>query len=403
MRPFLLCTFLLLPAIFLSYCIAEPRVKLGADVFIEKNLDMLNGKRVGLITNHTGRLSSGEFLLDVLLRKGVNVTSLFGPEHGIRGVSADGKAVNDTVDEKTGIPIFSLHGKFKKPTPEMLKRVDVLIYNIQDVGARFYTYISTMTLAMEAAAEKGIPFVVLDRPNPLGGELIDGPIIEDSLRSFLGMLPIPVVYGLTCGELASMVNNEGWLSGGAHVQLTVIPMEGWTRSMHWNDAGLEWIPPSPNIPTPQTAMIYPAMCIIEATNLSEGRGTERPFEMIGAPFVAGERLSTALNGMGIGCSPTKFTPTASKFMGQLCEGVVLTTSDIPDSALVLTGLRVVQKVNELWPEDMKVKPQNFARLLGKSDVLSRLLEGHSLLEMASEWRAVGENFRTLSSKYLLYH
>jgi uncharacterized protein YbbC (DUF1343 family) len=288
----------------------QPRVSTGADVLVAEHLDLLKGKRVGLITNHTGRVSSGEFLVDVLLGKKINVVALFGPEHGIRGEAAAGDAVDDGVDDQTGIAVYSLYGATRKPTPTMLEGVDILMYDIQDVGVRFYTYISTMGLAMEAAAEHGIPFVVVDRPNPIGGLKLDGPVLIDSLRSFVGMYPIPVAYGLTCGELAVMIKSEGWLDL-AKLDLTVIWMEGWKRTMLWDDTGCPWVRPSPNIPTPATALVYPATCFIEATNVSEGRGTERPFHFIGAPFIDGGTLSGKLNALrlpGVRFSPTEFTP-----------------------------------------------------------------------------------------------
>ncbi|MEK9136788.1 MAG: DUF1343 domain-containing protein, partial [Bacteroidota bacterium] len=228
---------------------------------MSKELNLVKGKKVGLITNHTGRLSSGQHLVDTLLAQGISVVALFGPEHGVRGEAAAGEKVGDTIDAKTGIPVFSLYGKTRTPTSDMLRDVDVLVYDIQDVGARFYTYISTMGLCMKAAIESGIPFIVLDRPNPLGGLKVEGPILEDSLKSFVGMYPIPLVYGLTCGELAMMINGEGWLATSAKADLTVVRMEGWTRSMLWDDTGLSWIRPSPNIPTPVTALVYPGTCL----------------------------------------------------------------------------------------------------------------------------------------------
>lgn len=255
---------------------AQPGVKLGNDVLVERHLQLLEGKRVGLIVNHTARLSSGQYLVDMLVQRGIVIVALFGPEHGIRGEGLAGEKISDTKDEKTGIPIYSLYGKTRKPTAEMLANVDMLVYDIQDVGVRFYTYISTMGLCMAAAAEKGIPFIVLDRPNPLGGEKVDGPILDDSLKSFVGMYPIPIVYGLTCGELAKMINAEGWfatkesgLLNRLKCNLTVITMEGWKRKMPWGDTGLEWVPPSPNIKSAQTALVYPMTCLIEATNISE--------------------------------------------------------------------------------------------------------------------------------------
>ncbi len=380
---------------------ASQRLLLGADILMRDSLHLLKGKRVGLITNQTGRHSNGVMLVDSLVQSGINVVTLFGPEHGVRGFAQAGEYVNDSVDMKTGIPVISLHGKHKKPTQDMLGNIDVLVYHIQDVGARFYTYISTMTLAMEAATEKGIPFVVLDRPNPLGGEVVDGPIMEDSLKSFLGMLPLPVVYGLTSGELARMINGEGWLGDGRQVALTVIPMENWNRSMTWEKTGLDWVPPSPNIPTFHTAMIYPSTCFIEATNLSEGRGTPRPFETIGAPFIDGATLSQALMKVGIRSSPTQFTPSLSKFSGTSCNGVII-EPEHENSPPVASGLSILQQLHALWPEETKFNAPGFARLMGNATILPKLLNAEPIDSLANAWQDGIKRFRSSSAKYLLY-
>ncbi len=383
----------------------QPKVKVGADVLLEKHLDLLKGKRVGLITNQTGRLSSGEFLVDALRGRGVNVVALFGPEHGIRGEAGAGQSVEHDKDAQTGIPIFSLYGRTRKPIPEMLKNVDVLLYDIQDVGARFYTYISTMKLAMEAAAEATIPFVVLDRPDPFGGEMIAGPLMEDSLRSFVGLLPIPVVYGLTCGELATMINWEHWLTDGATVQLNVIPMEEWKRKMFWEETHLPWIPPSPNMPTPATTIVYPATCFVEATNISEGRGTETPFQIIGAPFVDADRLVSSLSRVklpGVTFHSITFTPKSSKFSGEECHGVRLEIIDPKLFQPVLTGLHMIQQAQKLYPTEFRVNRQTFNRLIGAADVYDRLVNGESPESILSRWQSKLDRFRALSSRYHLY-
>jgi uncharacterized protein YbbC (DUF1343 family) len=397
--------FLVYLLVQIPHCHAGGGVRIGADVFIENHLDLVRGKNVGVITNHTGRLSSGEYLVDALLNEGVDVVALFGPEHGIRGVVAAGESVHDTVDDKTGIRIHSLYGNVKKPTPEMLAGVDVLVYDIQDVGARFYTYISTMMLAMEAAAEKGIPFVVLDRPNPLGGILIDGPVMQDSLRSFVGMLPIPVVYGLTCGELASMINRERWLKGGSTVDLTVVRMEGWSRLMGWSATGLDWIAPSPNIPTSQTATVYPATCFIEATNISEGRGTDRPFETIGAPFIQGDTLASRLNELslpGVRFFPFSFTPTSSKFKSVFCNGIRLEVSSQGDFLPILTGMHILQRIHQLWPEEVRFNSSFLARLLGIPGIEIQLAQGVHPDKIQASWIGPLEEFRTRSARYHFY-
>lgn len=390
--------------IFLSV-FAQTKIKLGDDILVEKHLNLLKGKRVGLVVNHTARLSSGEFLVDVLMQNGNNVVALFGPEHGVRGEAAAGERVSDTKDEKTGIPIFSLYGKTRKPSPEMLSNVDVLVYDIQDVGARFYTYISTMGLCMEAAAEKGIPFIVLDRPNPLGGLKVDGPIMEDSLKSFVGMYPIPVVYGLTCGELATMINEEGWLAKKVTAKLTVIKMDGWKREMQWDDTGLRWIPPSPNITTSSAALVYPATCFIEATNISEGRGTEKPFQFIGAPFINADELSSNLNKLklpGVKFSPVSFTPTSSKFKGELCHGVFVEVTDARKFEAVTAGVAIIREIQRFHPSDLGINRVGFLRLMGSSFMYDLLTKEVATMKSLPAWEEEMFEYQRAKKKYHLY-
>jgi beta-N-acetylhexosaminidase len=386
-------------------CLLHSQVRVGADVFIEAHLELVKGKNVGLITNQTGRLASGEFFLDALLDRSVNVIALFGPEHGIRGEAAAGESVRNGKDVETGTPIYSLYGDTRKPNPDMLRNVDVLIYDIQDVGARFYTYISTMALAMEAAAQAKIPFIVLDRPNPLGGIKVDGPILEDSLKSFVGMFPIPVVYGMTCGELARMINGEGWLAGNVKADLFVIPMEGWRRGMTWEATGLSWIQSSPNIPTPSTAKVYPATCFLEATNVSEGRGTPRPFQTIGAPFIDSEMLAgslTALYLKGVIFNPVSFTPTSSKHKGTECQGVFIEVTDQESFQPVITGLHIIRQIKQMYPSDFILKTKPFERLMGSAGIHDLLADVESALRTAIDWQEDLDAFKSAASRYFLY-
>ncbi|HEX9656202.1 MAG TPA: DUF1343 domain-containing protein [Bacteroidota bacterium] len=380
-------------------------VKLGSDVLVEERLDILRDKRVGLITNQTGRLSDGTYLIDTLLSLGINVVALFGPEHGIRGEGAAGEKISDGRDSKTGVVVYSLYGATKKPTPQMLAEIDVLVYDIQDVGARFYTYISTLGLAMEAAAERGIPFVVLDRPNPLGGEKIDGPVLSDSLRSFVGMYPIPVVYGLTCGELARMINGELWLKDRISALLIVVPMRGWTRRMLWKDTGLGWIPPSPNIPFPETALVYPATCFFEATNVSEGRGTSRPFQTIGAPFIEGQTLAWQLEKSldpATKVTPTEFTPTSSKHSKVHCRGVFFEVSDFVAFRPVAAGIHFIQTIRLLAPKDYVIRKKGLERLIGSSEVVQMILENEKPSVIMDSWLSQLQEYRRSASRYHLY-
>jgi uncharacterized protein YbbC (DUF1343 family) len=395
------------------------QVRTGADMLMREKLGLLRGKNVGLITNHTGRLGTGEFLVDALLRSGIHVVRLFGPEHGIRGMAAAGEKVADSVHGKTGLPAISLYGKNHKPTAEMLRGVDLLLYDIQDVGARFYTYISTMALCMEAAAEAKIPFIVLDRPNPLGGEKLDGPILDDSLRSFVGIAPLPIVYGLTCGELARLLNGEHLLAGGVQAELTVVAMEGWDRSMLWGGTKLEWIPPSPNLRTAEAALAYPGTCLVEATNVSEGRGTENPFLTIGAPFVNGKKLADALEAEhlpGVQFHPTSFVPSSSKHTGETCGGVDIRIVDDSDFSPVKAGLTILVTLQRLYPREFRVQKRSFERLYGRRGVYQELFDdGAAGVEAGgdrSRTEQIGrlhrdslpeiERFRALSRKYRLY-
>jgi len=380
-------------------------VRLGADLLIERHLGELQGHRIGIVTNQTGRLSSGTSLVDTLIGSGVDVVALFGPEHGIRGEGSAGQKIGDARDQRTGLPVYSLYGTTRKPTPEMLRSIDLLLYDIQDVGARFYTYISTMGLVMDAAAENGIPIIVLDRPNPLGGHLIDGPILDDSLRSFVGMYPIPVVYGMTCGELARMINGEIWLASGRRAQLKVIAMEGWTRDMTWELTGLPWVRPSPNIPDPATALIYPATCFIEATNLSEGRGTPTPFQHFGAPFVSSVRLTQLLNDLGIPgvtFAPAVFTPKSSKNANHTCYGSRISVTHRDQLLPARIGLWILRLLMENWRDEVKVNAASLKRLLGSVSTVSMLMEGVSIEKITMSWEQDLERFRQRSQEYYLY-
>ena len=384
---------------------ARADVKPGADVLIEKHLALLLGKRVGLITNQTGRLSTGESLLDALLAKHIMVTALFAPEHGTLGEADPGATLADSIDSKHGIPIFSLYGKTRKPTRAMLSRVDLLLYDLQDVGVRFYTYISTMTLAMEACAEAHIPIVVLDRPDPLGGLSAEGPVLPDSLRSFVGMLPLPIVYGLTCGELAKMINGERWLAQGMQSDLIVIPMEGWSRSLRWEDTGMPWVPPSPNLPSPSSALVYPGMCLLESTNVSEGRGTPAPFQTIGAPFLDSRRLADSLNGLrlpGVRFNPTTFIPRSSKHQGKQCYGVSIEVTSPGTFNALLTGLSLIDQLIRQGGDSLIIHERQLALLLGDGGALRALRGGESPELVARSWESRIGQFGVISSKYRIY-
>ncbi|MDQ7053489.1 MAG: DUF1343 domain-containing protein [candidate division KSB1 bacterium] len=296
------------------------QVKPGIDVLIERHFDLLQGRQVGLITNPTGVTADLRSTIDVLKNApGVRLVALFGPEHGVRGNIMAGKRVASYVDKKTGLPVYSLYGRVRKPTSEMLKNIDMLVYDIQDIGNRTYTYIYTMALAMQAAAEKGIPFVVLDRPNPLGGELIEGPVLEENFKSFIGLYPIPYIYGMTVGELARFINNEF----GIHCDLSVVPMRGYRRDMRWPDTGLQWVATSPHIPHAKTALYCATTGIIgELQTVSEGVGYTQPFQLIGQKWIDPERLAAELNRRnlpGVYFRPCYFRPYYFRFQNRGAE------------------------------------------------------------------------------------
>jgi len=273
----------------------SPRpVIVGAEVLLARQFAPLAGKRVGLIANQTS-LANGSHLADLLkAAPGVTLAAILAPEHGFRGAIEAGASVRHAIDEKTGVPVWSLYGRARKPTPAMLRGIDALLFDVQDIGARFYTYISTLGLAMQAAAAAKIPFIVLDRPNPLGGDYVAGFVLEGSLRSFVGQYPIPIVHGLTVGEIARMIKGEAWLEGLQQLDLEVVKMENWQRTMRWPETQLAWVPTSPNIPTFQSALLYPGIGLVGETNVNEGRGTATPFAVFGAPWLAAPRLMAQL-------------------------------------------------------------------------------------------------------------
>ncbi len=404
---------LLLSALAVSGCRSEhPKVLPGADLLLSEYAHLVRGKRVGLITNQTGVTSDGRHLADLLhAREDVQLVALFGPEHGIRGSAEAGASVQNGRDTRTGVPIYSLYGRTKKPTPEMLENVDVLIFDIQDVGTRFYTYISTMSLAMEAAAERGIPFVVLDRPNPIGGEIVEGPVLEPELRSFVGIHPIALRHGMTVGELARMFAGEGWLAGGLKPQLAVVPMRGWKRGMLHSDTGLRWIRPSPNMPSDTTALLYPGMGLLEATNVSEGRGTRHPFQNIGAPWLDPQVLLRHLKpeSFGVACREMNFVPvdipgvaTNPKYEGKTCRGIWLDVTQPRTFRSVEFGLKLLCALRTAHPDSFRIRKRGMELLTGSRQLTRALLEGRSLEELRELQNRGLEEFLKRRKRYLLY-
>ncbi|MFP3888105.1 DUF1343 domain-containing protein [Priestia filamentosa] len=401
----LLALFLL---VFSSWNTAEakPRqknVELGVETLFREHKDLLKGKRVGLITNPTGVDSELRSSVDLFAEDpDIELTALYGPEHGVRGDAQAGDKVDYYIDEKTGLPVYSLYGDTRKPTPEMLKNVDILVFDIQDVGARFYTYIYTMAYAMEAAKEKGIPFVVLDRPNPLGGEVVEGPVLEEEYSSFVGKYPIPLRHGMTVGELAQLFNEEF----GIGADLTVVKMKKWKRSFDYDETNLPFVMPSPNMPTLETAFVYPGTGLIEGTNVSEGRGTTKPFELLGAPFINGTELSEKLNNLhldGVKFRAASFTPSFSKHSGQLSHGVQVYVTDREKYKSVETGLYIVKTIHDLYGEEFSFnKSGNFDLLIGNSWVREELEKGTNVEDIIAKWQRDTKAFKKIRKQYLLY-
>ncbi len=388
----------------------------GADVLAARDFDRLRGRRVGLIANHTTTIGN-RHLADVLnAHQDVHLAAMFGPEHGIRGQSDAGAAIADTIDAALGVPVYSLYGSRRSPAPEILSELDVLVFDVQDVGARFYTYISTMGLSMEAAAEAGVEFVVLDRPNPLGGNYVSGFLREPEFKSFVGHYPIPIAHGMTVGELARMAAGEGWGTGLDNVLLTVVPMEGWTRSMQWPDTGLPWIPTSPNIPEFDVALVYPGACLVEGTIASEGRGTMQPFLTIGAGWVNGARLAQSLAASqipGLAFEEIRFTPRSitgmsskPKLLGQQLSGVRYIIGDRKEVRSVEAGIRLLELMLQQYDDrdeaDGFFRASGFDRLAGTARLREMLLQGATADSIIASWNAEVEGFLTRRSAWLLY-
>jgi uncharacterized protein YbbC (DUF1343 family) len=393
-------------------------VRTGLDN-VAAHAHLFQGQRLGIIANHTSFTSAGKYVVDVFRAlEGVRVVALFSPEHGLRGTEEAGEKIANNTDPATGLPVYSLYGGTNKPTPQMLAGVDVLVFDIQDVGARFYTYLYTMSLAMEAAAENGKKFVVLDRPNPINGVQLEGPVLEPKFATFVGLYPIPVRYGLTVGELAKMINGEGWLAKGTGSQtqsiafgvpvkadLTVVPLTGWRRSMWFDETGLRFIKPSPNMPDLETATVYPGLCLVEGTNVSEGRGTPKPFRQFGAPWIDADALARRLNSLnlpGVRFTHTSFTPTSSKFQNQICHGVEITLTDRSRLEPFWTGVQIVNELHHRFPAEFKWNEKHFDRLCGTATIRETITAREPLDSLKAAWAAQCKTFGSMSRKYVLY-
>jgi len=372
----------------------------GIDVIERDGFKQLEGRRVGLITNHTGRDGKGRSTIDVLAAaKNLKLVALFSPEHGLRGI--EDTHVGDTRDEKTGLPVYSLYERERRrPTAEMLKDIDTLVFDIQDVGARFYTYTTTCGYALEEAAKNKIKFVVLDRPNPINGYEIEGPVTDtEFINQFISYHSVPVRYGMTIGELAMLFNSERKINA----DLTVIKMEGWRRADYYDGTALTWVNPSPNMRNLTEALLYPGIGLLETTNLSVGRGTDTPFELIGAPWVNGSNLAEALNRAGLAgvrFVPVRFTPKSSKFANEECGGVNIVVTDRGSFHTVATGIEIAYQLNRLHPGVWKV--DDYLRLLVNRAALAALKAGKTPSEISATWQAGLAEFASIRKKYLIY-
>lgn len=376
----------------------DTKVLTGIDVLERDLFKQLAGMRIGLVTNQTGRDRGGRSTIDVLFKAAnVKLVALFSPEHGIRG-AADEK-VSDSKDEQTGLPIYSLYGESRRPTAEQMRGLDVLVFDIQDIGTRFYTYISTLGYVMEEAAKAKLPVVVLDRPNPIGGLDVEGPIADADKLSFIAYHRIPVRHGMTIGELARFFNQEMNLA----CDLRVIEMAGWRRSMWLDETNLQWVSPSPNMRSLTEATLYPGIGLLETTNVSVGRGTDTPFEVVGAPWIDGQQLASHLNAQriaGVRFVPVRFTPAGSVFKGEECGGINIIITDRDKFRPVTNGLEIAVALHKLYPSQWKV--DSYLRLLVNTDALERLKRGDSAGDIERSWGNSLDDFRKARAHALLY-
>ena len=390
----------------------QAKIKTGIETLKEQQFKLLEGKRVGLISNPTGVDSNLKPTVDILHEApNVKLVALYAPEHGIRGDAYAGVRIDHTRDNKTGLPVYSLHGKHRKPTSDMLKGIDILIYDIQDIGCRSYTYISTLGLAMEAAAENDIEFVVLDRPNPLGGLKVEGPLVKDGFTSFVSQFKIPYLYGLTCGELARLLNGEGMLDKPC--KLHVVPMQGWKRDMTYEDTGLAWIPASPHIPQPVSAMLYPASGILgELGYMSIGVGYTLPFQLFAAEWIQADALADALNGLqlpGVLFRPIHFRPFYATGQGKQLQGVQVHLTNFHTAPITEIQFYVMQETARLYPDRAvfdHADPSRFNmfdKVTGSDSIRLRFAINNRFEDIRELWRKDAGPFKKLSEKYYLYH
>ncbi len=399
--------FILISAMNLVPIYAEP-VKIGLDVLLDERLELLKNKRVGIIGNHTAVDSNGISIVE-RIQDHAEVVALFGPEHGFSGSHSAGDKVDDS--KLDGIPIYSLYGSHRTPTPEMLKNVEVLIYDIQDVGVKFYTYISNLFLCMQAAEREDIPIVVLDRPNPIDALRVEGAVTNPAYASFVGIIPLTARYGMTVGEIAKLMNGEPFLGFALNADLTVVPMKNYKRDMWYDETGVPWVAPSPNMGTLETAAVYPGLCLIEGTNLSEGRGTDTPFLTIGAPFIDAMELIEAIPDKvkeGVELDETVFVPkdipgvaSNPKHEGKRCYGLHINITDRDAFMPIPFAVAAICAVQELYPGKLEFRAF-IDRLWGNEDLRSMVKAGKSYQEIMATTIDGVERFKQVREQYLMY-
>lgn len=407
----LLIVFVALP--IFHYSASKPTTKIGStqvlpgiDVLLQEKIDLVKDKHVGLITNATGITSDLRSTIDALYRhQSVKLVALFGPEHGVRGDVPAGKYVKLYKDEHTGLIVHSLYGKTRRPTPEMLKQIDVLIYDIQDIGSRAYTYIYSMAYAMQAAREQNLPFIVLDRPNPLGGLRVAGNVLDPKFSSFVGLYPIPQVYGMTVGELAQLFNSEF----GIGCDLTVVPMKGWRRNMLFEDTGLVWVPTSPHVPHAETAFFIVTTGFMgELDTISEGVGYTSPFELVGAPWIDGEKLAQELNARklpGVYFRPTYFRPYYAKFADEQIRAVQIHLLDKRVFSPAEAQIHILTAIRKHYPKQNIFDTQRsrmFDKVYGTDQIRKMIVAGESAEMIIQSWQKELNEFKRIREKYLIY-
>jgi len=386
---------------------AGPRVRTGLERVLHERSDLIAGRRIGLVTSASAVTANVTPAADALGAVGALV-ALFAPEHGLAAHEADGVQVDSSIDARTGLPLYSLYGEIRRPTAAMLSGIDVLVFDIQDVGARFYTYIWTLSYVLEAAAEHSVPVIVLDRPNPINGLILEGPLLEPGYASFVGRYLLPLRHGMTIGELARMFDAEQELGA----DLTVVPMGGWQREMWYDQTGLPWVPPSPAMPRLETAIVYPGTCLLEGTNVSAGRGTATPFELIGAPWIDAYRLAAALNDLslpGVRFRPATYIPWADKHAGMACQGVYLHVLDREAFRPLSAGLHLLSALRSLWPQafewletSWEGRPPHFDLLIGNGWVRQWIDERRPVDAIVAQWHGTLAQFDQQRQPYLLY-